>query len=67
MPLRLTIVTVMILMLALLCGAQTQRQPEVVSPLGGKFYSQLDEKNVVAEAEKKLAADEGSDWRACPV
>lgn len=57
MPLRLTIVTVMILMLALFCGAQTQRQPEVVSPLGGKFYSQPDEKNVVAEAEKKLAAD----------
>ncbi|HZM86019.1 MAG TPA: tetratricopeptide repeat protein [Blastocatellia bacterium] len=38
-------------------AAQTQNEPEVVSPLGVKFYSLPDEKSVVAEAEKKLAAD----------
>lgn len=48
---------VMMLMVALACAAQTQTQPEVVSPLGAKFYSQPDEKSIVAEAEKKLAAD----------
>jgi tetratricopeptide (TPR) repeat protein len=32
-------------------------QPEVVSPLGAKFYPRVDEKNAVAEAEKNLAAD----------
>jgi len=45
---------------ALLCGpapARAQGEPEVVSALGGRFYAQNDEKNVVAEAEKKLAAD----------
>ncbi|HLF84453.1 MAG TPA: tetratricopeptide repeat protein [Blastocatellia bacterium] len=57
MLLRLTRSTAMVLMVALICGAQTQSQPEVVSPLGAKFYSQPDEKSVVAEAEKKLAAD----------
>lgn len=35
----------------------TQAAPEVVSPLGAKFYSQPDEKGQVAEAEKALAAD----------
>jgi len=43
------------LLLSLICVAQTQ--PEVVSPLGAKFYSQPDEKSVVAEAEKNLTAD----------
>src|SRR5262245_13495760 len=37
--------------------AQTQSQPEVVSPLGVSFYAQADEKAQVAEADKKLAAD----------
>ncbi|HLG17834.1 MAG TPA: tetratricopeptide repeat protein [Blastocatellia bacterium] len=36
---------------------RNQAAPEVVSPLGAKFYSQPDEKNQVAEAEKALAAD----------
>jgi len=48
-------VTLTIFMLVLLCEAQSQ--PELVSPLGAKFYSQTDEKSIVAEAEKKLAAD----------
>lgn len=44
---------------ALGCGvaAQTQNQPEFVSPSGRKFYAIADEKNVVAEAENKLTAD----------
>ena len=37
-------------------GAQTA-EPEVVSPLGAKFYARADEKRAVAEAERKLAAD----------
>jgi tetratricopeptide (TPR) repeat protein len=56
MPLRLTHVMVMLLMLAPGSVAQ-QGQPEVVSPLGARFYSQPDEKGQVAEAEKKLAPD----------
>jgi tetratricopeptide (TPR) repeat protein len=55
MLLLLTRVTPIILILVLLCEAQNQ--PELVSPLGAKFYSQTDEKSIVAEAEKKLAAD----------
>jgi tetratricopeptide (TPR) repeat protein len=43
---------------ALTCAAQTPGQPEAVSPSGVKFFSQPDEKGVVAEAEKKLAADQ---------
>ncbi|HYP25481.1 MAG TPA: tetratricopeptide repeat protein [Blastocatellia bacterium] len=46
--------------LALLCGSafgQAGGEPEVVSALGKKFYALPDEKNVIAEAEKKLAAD----------
>jgi tetratricopeptide (TPR) repeat protein len=31
--------------------------PEVVSPLGARFYSKPDEKHAIAEAEKQLAAD----------
>jgi tetratricopeptide (TPR) repeat protein len=50
-------VTVIMLMLAPMSVAQTQSQPEVVSPFGAKFYSTPDEKNLVAEAEKKLAAE----------
>jgi len=57
MLILLTRVAATMLMAALICGAQTQGQPEVVSPLGAKFYSQPDEKSVVAEAEKKLADD----------
>jgi len=41
---------------ATLGGAQTA-EPEVVSPLGAKFYARADEKGAVAEAERKLAAD----------
>jgi tetratricopeptide (TPR) repeat protein len=37
--------------------AQATGIPEYVAPSGAKFYAQADEKNVVAEAEKKLAAD----------
>jgi len=37
--------------------AQAKGIPEYVAPSGAKFYAQADEKNVVAEAEKKLAAD----------
>jgi tetratricopeptide (TPR) repeat protein len=36
---------------------RAQQNPELVSPLGAKFYAQADEKGVVAEAEKKLSAD----------
>ena len=46
--------------LALLCGpafGQAGGEPEVVSALGAKFYAQKDEKNEVAEAEKRLASD----------
>ncbi|MEK6409415.1 MAG: tetratricopeptide repeat protein [Acidobacteriota bacterium] len=58
MTLRLTRATMtMMFWLVLVCEAQTQGQPEAVSPRGAKFYSQPDEKGVVAEAEKKLAAD----------
>jgi tetratricopeptide (TPR) repeat protein len=37
--------------------AQTTGTPEYISPSGTKYYAQADEKNVVAEAEKKLAAE----------
>ena len=60
MPFRLTRVTAMISVLALTGVAQTQSQPEVISPIGAKFYSQADEKGQVAEAEKKAAADPGN-------
>ena len=45
------------LVLCVPAAAQVAGTPEVVSPLGTSFYSQLDEKGVVAEAEKKLAGD----------
>ncbi|MEK6325525.1 MAG: tetratricopeptide repeat protein [Acidobacteriota bacterium] len=54
---RFTRTTAVLLMLALNCGAQTKSEPEFVSPLGAKFYSQPDEKGQIAEAEKKLASD----------
>jgi tetratricopeptide (TPR) repeat protein len=37
--------------------AQTAAEPEAVSPAGTRFYAMPDEKGVVAEAEKNLAAD----------
>src|ERR1044072_5231713 len=46
--------TFVVSLLAAMAAAQS---PEVVSPLGAKFYAQADEKGAVAEAEKKLAAD----------
>jgi Flp pilus assembly protein TadD len=48
---------VMIMLLSVRSAAQTQSQPEVISPLGAKFYSQPDEKRQVAEAENKLTAN----------
>jgi tetratricopeptide (TPR) repeat protein len=54
---RLGLAASVLLMLSIFCQAQTQSEPEVVSPLGAKFYSQADEKGQVAEAEKKLASD----------
>jgi tetratricopeptide (TPR) repeat protein len=37
--------------------AQATGTPEYIAPSGAKYYAQADEKNVVAEAEKKLAAE----------
>lgn len=37
--------------------AQSPEKPEVVSPLGAKFYAMADEKGEVAKAREKLAAD----------
>jgi tetratricopeptide (TPR) repeat protein len=48
---------VAILTLSFSASIQAQDKPELVSPLGVKFYALPDEKNSVAEAEKKLAAD----------
>jgi tetratricopeptide (TPR) repeat protein len=50
-------VTGVLLMVAIAGAAQAPTQPEVVSPSGVKFFSQPDEKGIVAEAEKKLSAD----------
>jgi cytochrome c-type biogenesis protein CcmH/NrfG len=41
-------------------GSLLGRGPEVVSPLGDRFYARPDEKGAVAEAEGKLAADPGN-------
>ncbi|MEW6129309.1 MAG: tetratricopeptide repeat protein [Acidobacteriota bacterium] len=46
-----------LLMFACGVAAQTAGTPEMISPNGVKFYANPDEKNVVAEAEQKLAAD----------
>jgi tetratricopeptide (TPR) repeat protein len=40
-----------------LSAQTTTGTPEYISPTGTKYYAQADEKNVVAEAEKNLAAD----------
>lgn len=45
------------LMMAFSFSAAAQTEPEITTPLGAKFYSQMDDKNTVAEAEKKLASD----------
>lgn len=45
------------LLLAATPDAGATATPELVSPLGAKFYARPDDKNAVAEAEKKLAAD----------
>ena len=50
-------IVLVLLIAALVSAAQTSGEPEVVSPSGVKFFSQPDEKGVVVEAEKKLAAD----------
>src|SRR4030095_184240 len=54
---RSSLAASVLLTFALFCHARAQSEPEAVSPLGTKFYSQADEKGVVADAEKKLAAD----------
>jgi len=41
-------------------GSLLGRGPEVVSPLGDRFYARSDEKGAVADAEKKLEADPGN-------
>ncbi len=45
------------LVMAFSFSAAAQTEPEITTPLGAKFYSQPDDKNTIAEAEKKLAAD----------
>src|SRR5687768_8124699 len=57
MQFRFTLMAAILLVFVIVGQAQTQSEPEVVSPLGAKFYSQADEKGLVAEAEKKLASD----------
>lgn len=46
-----------LLILAAPALAQTTQEPEAVSWRGTKFFAQMDEKNQVAEAAAKLAAD----------
>jgi tetratricopeptide (TPR) repeat protein len=43
--------------LALLFALAASQEPQYVSPSGKEYYAQPDEKNVVAEAQKKLDAD----------
>jgi len=57
MSCRLLIASLTALALAASAVARVQGKPEVVTPAGARFYAQPDEKNVVAEAENKLAAD----------
>lgn len=54
---RLLLIVALALMLSISATAQTPGAPEVISPLGAKFYSNADEKNEVLEAQRKLAAD----------
>lgn len=53
---RLSII-VAILTLSLSALSHAQSEPEVLSPLGARFYAQPDEKNLISEAETKLATD----------
>jgi tetratricopeptide (TPR) repeat protein len=46
-----------LLFLALLFAVDAAQDPQYVSPGGKKYYAQADEKNAVAEAQKKLDAD----------
>lgn len=46
-----------LVLFTLSAAAQTTGTPEYISPSGARFYAQADEKNTVAEAEKKLAAE----------
>ena len=48
---------IVMLALALSVLTQTQGEPELVSPLGVKFYALPDEQGLIAEAQNKLAAD----------
>lgn len=57
MHIRRLVRVLLLLALSIPAVAQQNGSPELVSPLGRTFYSQPDEKGVVAEAEKKLAAD----------
>ena len=57
MLLRVVFTLLTCLVCALPAFSQTASEPEYVSPSGIKYFSQADEKNVVAEAEKKLASD----------
>ena len=54
---RLLFALVMTSVLSVSVLAQAAAEPEAVSPTGAKFYPMPDEKGVVAEAEKSLAAD----------
>jgi tetratricopeptide (TPR) repeat protein len=54
---RFAVACLALLVSSLAAFAQTAGEPEYISPAGVKFYAQKDEKNVVAEAEKKLAAE----------
>ncbi|HEY7544743.1 MAG TPA: tetratricopeptide repeat protein [Blastocatellia bacterium] len=45
------------LMMAIAFSAAAQTEPEIISPLGAKFYAQPDDKDTIADAERKLAAD----------
>lgn len=46
-----------LILVSFTAGAQAPETPEYTSPSGVHFYAQKDEKNVVAEAVAKLAAD----------
>lgn len=54
---RQRISIVIILTLLFSASGRSQSAPELISRLGTKFYAQADEKNQIAEAEQKLAAD----------
>lgn len=56
MPYPFLRASLLILAVAFAAAAQTAA-PEVVSPLGAKFYAQADEKGEIEQAQKRLAAD----------